>query len=506
VPRDSTARSHDRVDPGEALEARVAQLWFWEGYFARRAVNLQRHYDPEPLQVTDLDLLAYDFDPHLVRSKLIGEVKGGTGRSVAKPLDRIIWVHGLADLVEANSAEMVTALPLSGRVRELAGSLRVTAQTTADLERRENAARVAEVADLGSQGVLSVGRMKAVHRHCATDPELERAFWFLRSEVWFLDPWSATKRVIGLVRQLAKRWVPQVTDNDGNALRWLFSEAVAIFTVNITALAGEAMRLDASQFHALAAERLAEGVVPTHYMRRLSDAIDRYVAGLLATVDAPATVRSDALGAFHPRPPDFTDPVVELIGRLAAAPSVTRRLGRQVDLLVFERVVHRREPLDAALSRLGIGEPARRAMRQMVAFLRGQARLPEELTKALSGDLLDAQGQPATTTSPLKPAAGGTTPQDLSVLTLQGPGRAARILTSSPSSSSWTQTRRPKRHGSGLLSAAASKRSPAAATSSSPWTVSVRRVCAGVRAHQRAGARTPRPTAVARTGNAARLG
>lgn len=408
MPRDSTARSPERVDPGEELEARVAQLWFWEGFFARRAVNLQRHYDPEPLQVTDLDLFAYDFDPRLTPRKLIGQVKGGTGRSAPKPLDRIIWLHGLADLVRADGAEMITAMRLSRRARELAAGLEVTAQTTADLERREKAARVAEVADLGSQGVQSVGRMKAVHRHCATDPELERAFWFLRSEVWFLDPWSATKRVIGLIRQLAKRWVPQVADNDANALRWLFSEAVAVFTVNVTALAGEAMRLDADQFHALAAERLAEGMVPTHYMRRLSDAIDKYLAGVLATLNAPADVRADAVGAFQPRPPDFTDPLVELIGRLAGAPSLTRRLGRQVDLVMFERVVHRRELPQRALSRLGIDEPAGRAMRQMAAFLRGQAGLPDELARALTDDLLDTRRQPADATpAPINATADG---------------------------------------------------------------------------------------------------
>jgi hypothetical protein len=393
----------------------LAQLWFWEGFFARRAVNLQRHYDPEPLQVTDLDLLAYDFDPHLSRRKLIGEVKGGTSRSVPRPLDRVIWVHGLADLVGANGAEMMTALPLTRQVRDLAGSLGVTAQTTADMERREKAARVAEVSDLGSQGVQSVGLMRAVHRHCATDPELERAFWFLRSEVWFLDPWSATKRVIGLIRQLARRWAPQVADNDANALRWLFSEAVAVFTVNAIALAGEARWVNTGQLHALAAERLAEGVLPAHDMRRLSEAIDKFVGGLLATVDAPAAVRADALGAFQPRPPDFTDPLVELIGRLAATPGATRRLGRQVDLVVFERVVHHREPPPVALARLGVDEPAGRAMRQMAAFLRGQARLPDEVSKALAGEAQDAPpGQDASTTPfpTLKPVADGIASQD----------------------------------------------------------------------------------------------
>ncbi|MFD0691634.1 hypothetical protein [Actinomadura fibrosa] len=35
----------------------------------------------EPLQVTDLDLFAIDFDPHLASRRTIGEVESGKGRS-----------------------------------------------------------------------------------------------------------------------------------------------------------------------------------------------------------------------------------------------------------------------------------------------------------------------------------------------------------------------------------------------------------------------------------------
>ena len=42
-----------------------------------------------------------------------------------------------------------------------------------------------------------------VHKHCRSDQFLERAFWFLRSEVWFHDETTACKRLIGLYGQLA---------------------------------------------------------------------------------------------------------------------------------------------------------------------------------------------------------------------------------------------------------------------------------------------------------------
>jgi len=83
-------QSSKRLNKGDEMEMRVARLWFWEGYFSRRDIDLRRRYHPEPLIITDLDLVAYDIGPSLQASQTIGEVKTGTGRSAPKLLDRII--------------------------------------------------------------------------------------------------------------------------------------------------------------------------------------------------------------------------------------------------------------------------------------------------------------------------------------------------------------------------------------------------------------------------------
>ena len=101
-------------DAGQLLEARVAQLWFWEGFFSRSAVDLTRHFHPEPLQVTDVDLLALDLSPQLSPRRYIGEVKSGTGKNAPKALDRLIW---LRELVGADSGELTIAAAPSERVR-----------------------------------------------------------------------------------------------------------------------------------------------------------------------------------------------------------------------------------------------------------------------------------------------------------------------------------------------------------------------------------------------------
>jgi len=391
-PAKSTPES---LPPGDVLEARVAQLWFWEGFYARRGINLERHYEPDPLQITDLDLLAFDLDPALARRKHIGEVKSGTGRSAAKPLDRTIWLRGLRELVGAEHAELTTAIAPSRRARELAAGLGVTAQSVADVERRERSVVVEQVSDLGAHGPAAAITARQVQRLCAQDPKLERAFWYLRSEVWFLDPWAAAKRSLGLIRTLNQRWTPQVDDDDARALRWLYAEALSSWTLNVVTLAGEAARLDGATFLSRAHERLAEGAVPAAYQRRLSEAIDKYMAGVLAAAQAPAVLRTEAMGAFVPQPPDWAGSLVELVHRLAANPTASRELPRRVDLLLFERLVNRRHILPAAVERLTLTDEAFGGQRRLLAaFLRAQPGLPEAVDKSLTAPVLTNPAEP----------------------------------------------------------------------------------------------------------------
>ncbi|MFF0720458.1 hypothetical protein [Micromonospora sp. NPDC003816] len=389
-------RSQNSAERGHEMEARVAQLWFWEGYFARRGINLERHYHPDPLLITDLDLMAFDFNPQLARTKHIGEVKTGTSRN-AKPLDRLIWLSGLRQVVEADSGELTTAITPSDRVRSLGRSLGITTQSLADFERREKDA-VAELDGLGSHGIAAAETTKQVQVICKRDPELERAFWFLRSEIWFLKPFVAVKQTLDLMRRLSRRWTPRLEDDDSTAIRWLISEAASVFTLNAVTIAGLGFTLSKEQFSSLVVDSLSEGIVPSHQARRFSESVDRYVAGLLAAAEAPAQIRVDAVGAFYPKPPDYAEAFAEFAWRLAQAPVAARNLPRQVDFLVFERVVNRQEAHWMAVFKLGLRrQDGVRLRRLAAAFLRGANATSEVLDVALNRQVQLEQQQEGST-------------------------------------------------------------------------------------------------------------
>lgn len=377
-------RSSEALSKADQMEARVAQLWFWEGYYARRGIDLRRHYHPEPLIVTDLDLLAFEFSPMLHRSKTIGEVKSGKSRNAPKPLDRIIWLRGLLELVGADHAELTISNAPSPRARDLARSLGVRAQSEQDIERRETAVGISEVANLGSQGAQASIDQKSVHAHCSKDRDLERAYWFLRSDVWFLDEVTAAKRLIGLYGQLSARWTPGIEDDDAQALRWLFAETVSVFALSIVTIAADALINDEAQFSARVGERLSAGVVSANAMRRLSADVDKYIGGVLTAADAPAAIRAEVIGALHPQPPEWAEQFLDLTRRIAAMPAIARDLPRQIDLLVFERLTRRRHVPAVAVQRIGLDSAdTGRMIRLIAAFLRSQAGNVAVVDKAL---------------------------------------------------------------------------------------------------------------------------
>jgi hypothetical protein len=136
---------------------------------------------------------------------------------------------------------------------------------------------------------------------------------------------------------------------------------------------------------------LTEGAVPMHQMRKLSTSIDEFLAQVMVELKAPAAMQVEAMGAFLPRPPEYADPLVELTSRLAQTPSLAQ-FPRHVDLLVHERLVHRRHPDPVAVTRVtgGVDDEFRRARRLLAAFLRGHASLPDVIDRALVAETAPA--------------------------------------------------------------------------------------------------------------------
>lgn len=380
-----TGPAQGRLDPGDELEIRLARMQFFKGAYTRRGVNLERHFHPEPLLVTDLDLLSFDITARLTLSKTIGEAKSGTGKNAPKPLDRAIWIAGLKQLVDADGAIVITALHPSARVRDTVRSLGVTAMSVDDLDRWETTNLPKDLEDVGAHGPSAFAADALTRKSVKGEPKLERIYWFLRSEVWFLETWQATKRLIGALSELRRHWTPEIDDDAAAALRWMYAEAISILTLQLVVLIGRYQASDQRDWPALVKDRLAEGAIPTSNQRALADAFDKYLAHVVGELKAPPTMIVEVMGAFHPTPPEWADGLIELITRLEASAGLAE-LPRQNDLVITERLVRRRHESEEALAGVSDRAPEEfaRMRRQIAAFLRGAVELPDAVDKALN--------------------------------------------------------------------------------------------------------------------------
>lgn len=382
--RPAESQAETGLDGGSELEMRLARVMFWEGSYTKQGVDMQRHFGPEPISVTDIDVLAYNISPQFRGLKTVCEAKSGTGKSSPSPLDRTIWLMGVMKLVGAESAELVTARPPRDQVRALASTVNVRAYSAEDLAFRETAAHVDQVTDVGAHGAQAVAAVAEAHKRLKLEPTLERAYWFLRSEVWFLDDWAAVKRTLGLLASIRRWWTPQLEDPDMRALRWVYAEAVSVFTLRTILLLREGLTREPASWTAFVHERLAEGAVPIHQMRRIAAGVDDFVAKVLGRISAPIDVKTEAMGAFVPRPPSWADEYAELTTRLISLPLATGA-PRYIDALLHQRLVKQRElPSEAELLLNPGPDSLGRVRRTISAFLRGAVDLPKEVDQAIS--------------------------------------------------------------------------------------------------------------------------
>lgn len=383
MPQDATTHG---LEPGTVAEVRVARAWFWDGYYVRRGVDLQHRFGADVSTVTDLDVLGYSFDEALHHRKLVGEVKTGRSGSTPRPLDRALWIRGVREIVGAEAGEITTAFRTSNTARDVCSRLGVKIQHLDDLAAREERLHISEVNEVGAQGESMAALRERVRIFVKRDPILERGFFFLVSEVWFLDPFDALKRTLGLIRELSKVWPESSHVEALEAARWIFAEAISIAVLNLTIVTGESLTMDSKQFAESASARLATGDVPYHSLHAISERVDEYVGKLLTALDAPPEVRVGAMGAFLPTPPEYASPLLELIDRLAVEAKATSRLPRQVDAVIFEHLVRRRPISPRVAARLGLNRHSQRHFGLVAAFLRGQFDIPGEVDRALTYD------------------------------------------------------------------------------------------------------------------------
>jgi hypothetical protein len=371
-------------DPIE-FESRVARLHNRQGAFVRRRVDVDRWVHPARVQITDLDVLTFQFGPDLSLLRTIIECKTGHSRSTPSEIDRMLWLIGLMRMSGADRAELVIMRQAPPKVREVGVELGVLVQDIADIERRENLIGIGRDQAWGSHDPAFQSHEAAIRAITKTDEELTRAYWFLRSEFWHAPSSLGLKRALTVVELISHRWANEKDAGRRRALGWLVGDALVAFSVSAVTLAARAVTMPLTEFRVQLLNRLSEGATPIGEMSRLSKAIDAYVTGLLRQYDVPPSEIVKSIGAFEPTPPEYADSLLEVLERLAERPTAARHVPLVLDLVVAYRIRRREWQLpDFKLWQVFNPAPTMALIKLMLVFLRSVVQLPPEFAGLLS--------------------------------------------------------------------------------------------------------------------------
>jgi hypothetical protein len=372
---------------GDLFELRLARLLSAEGAFVRRAIDLNMHFG-EGFTVTDLDLLAYRFSPALDLHLTIGEGKSAQGKKGPRAADRLLWVHGVRDLVGADSAFVATTRSASDRLRGLARQLGVSLLDERDLAHRERIQGLTDETAWGPHDPALLVRQREMYEAIRDDTELKRVYWFLRSEFWLVPPLVALKRSFGALRILLRRLGG--SERDGSIL-WLGRQAQVNITVALVRLAAVSYRSEPKVVRQQLVQQLAAGPnVDYATLSELSRQADRYMMAVLKEAGVEPGKQIESLGALSPSPPSYTEPLIEVIERLAEDPAAAAALAQATDwnLAGTELGGDLGDVQGVSANLADVG----RLQRLVAAFLEGQIKVPRMMLEGILVQV-DAGGQ-----------------------------------------------------------------------------------------------------------------
>ncbi|MGE0026759.1 MAG: hypothetical protein AB7O78_03125 [Thermoleophilia bacterium] len=369
----------------------MARLLVAEGAFVRRRVDLQRNWG-DRFTITDIDLYVLRFTQPLLVRLSVGECKTTEAKSAPGIPDRLLWVAGVQRLVRADAAFVAVHRPVNARMRRMAEELECRIVDDRDLSRREALLGIGAEGPPFSHDARLVDLEHAARKDAKREPDLDRVYWFLRSEFWFLTPVSGLKRSLGAIRLLSRQWSPDLPNPRRQCVEWLTFHSIVACVVSLVRVAGEAYRTPEDTFTERFYEQLSEGKADYAAMAEISQLVDVYVTQILTEAGLRPGQVLDALGAFAPKPPTYAEPLGEVVLRLAGAPFAAGRLPQYVDELVARELLSVEEHAQD-----GIGDDVpSRLFRLVLAFLKGQIGLPDQLAAQLqpSGESKPTEAKP----------------------------------------------------------------------------------------------------------------
>ena len=217
------------MNAGEALEYRVANLIFKQGYFARRRVSIRNVFYPEQLDVTDVDVIGVKFDNNFTKFVSVWECKSGHDKP---SIDRILWLSGLSSYIKANFRAIVFS-NISDKIKIFGESVQVSIWSNDLLSAEE---KLFDIKFMGPHDSVRYFQKKIDNYNIfKSDSNLMKIYWFQIGGFWFTDPELRVKKIITSISDCQERIIGAAERRAG--VTELLLEGVVLLSIAILDLA-----------------------------------------------------------------------------------------------------------------------------------------------------------------------------------------------------------------------------------------------------------------------------
>lgn len=306
-----------RIEMGPALEARVQRLFMCQGAFAERGLFM-RAAAGDAKMVTDIDVVAHDYSINFDHRRLYAECKGGKNASA---LDRVIWVRGIKEVIEADNAHLVIDHCDLSTAR-FARSQGIEILQAASIIALEEALRISKDFWPGRSNLRAYAPLEALLKKGPSRPPVESvASWVNRStEIWressaLTFSYGRLNALLGLLEECnALPLEPSTRPEDFKVASFSVAALLVRLSQYILFIAADTLAMSARDRLDYLSERLVSGGLDIGQSRQiLQGALQMVNAQLqMAGIDVPAGWNIDNMLT----PPPYTRPLAAVVERV----------------------------------------------------------------------------------------------------------------------------------------------------------------------------------------------
>jgi len=362
------------INEGEALEYRVGNVAFCQGYLSRRRIPVRQVFYPDRVDVSDIDVLGIRFDSNFGKHMALWECKAGLADGT---VDRILWLLGLSQYSKAEFKGIVRP-KVPDRVKLFATSMGVEVWDYEVLAHNEKIFGAASPIGYNNPTVYYQREIDN-YRTIRDVDRLSKAYWYLKATFWFEPAETRIKRTLTAISYCQEE-VNSLKKEIAQAAKDLLCEGMVLTSVAVLDFAGQLSSWRAtSHLKEQVSQRLTSGLGTEAERNEIIQAALEYTTAMKG-----AKARRTPPTPLQVPPPKYTEPLVDLMDRFYERPTVAQRVPRLLDLLTYESIIPGKE-VDKSRVKLFFGEDVEilaKMSKNVVTFLERATGFPTEVVES----------------------------------------------------------------------------------------------------------------------------